>query len=233
MPPQITAWSPSRLATYEECPRKAKYKYIDKLPDGGNSPAMSRGIAIHESADNFIRGQVKTLAPALQNVRKLITELRNEYKIRLVRTELDIAVDRNWNSCGWMDPQVYLRVKADVIRLTEDKSTCCVIDWKTGKFKPVDSALGAKYDDALNLYACAALSLGFARQASALLVFTDENKTVARPRGTVSLSVLGREQRRWSQRVKPMLNDTLFPTRPGSQCRWCAYSCNKGGPCEY
>lgn len=232
MAQQITAWSPSRLATYEECPRRAKYKYIDKLPDR-NSPAMARGIAIHESADAYIRWQIKSLAPSLLPVKKLITELRNEYKQRLVRTELDVAVDRNWTPCDWMDPKVYLRVKVDVIRLTEDKSTCQVIDWKTGKFKPVDSKLGAAYDDALNLYACVALALGFARQASACLVFTDEGKTVSRPKGTVSLSVLGREQRRWAQRVKPLLNDTIFEAKPGDQCRWCVYSCNKGGPCEF
>lgn len=207
--------------------------YVDNLPNGPKSPAMARGIVIHEAADSFVRGHIKNVPPALVEVGDLLKTLAKEYKQRLVRTELDVALNKDWNACHWMATDVYVRMKIDIVRLTEDKSTCRVIDWKTGKFKPVNSELGRKYDDALNLYSVGVLSLGFGRQASSQLVFTDGGETVDRARGTVALGALWREQKRWDNRVKGMLTDEVFAPRPGNYCRWCTYSCNKGGPCEY
>ena len=43
-------WSYSRLTTWEQCPLKAKLKYIDGLKEPG-SPAMDRGTAIHKDAE--------------------------------------------------------------------------------------------------------------------------------------------------------------------------------------
>src|SRR4051794_17367719 len=59
------AWSFSRYKDHKECPAKAKYKHLDKLPewaDGAKPPAMLRGETIHKEGEAYLRG--KALLPA-------------------------------------------------------------------------------------------------------------------------------------------------------------------------
>ena len=51
---KITSWSFSRWNVYEECPAKAKYKFIDKLKEPG-SAAMDRGTALHKQCEDFLK----------------------------------------------------------------------------------------------------------------------------------------------------------------------------------
>ena len=56
----INRWSYSKLGTYESCPKKAYYRYIEKLPEEKH-PAAERGIKIHNLAEQYITGEIKEI----------------------------------------------------------------------------------------------------------------------------------------------------------------------------
>lgn len=228
-PGSITSWSPSRLSAYLECPRKARYKYVDKLSEP-SAPALERGTLIHSAAENYIANRTSKLHEALRNpkVKSLVAALRKEYKAKRVRVELELAFDKTWRLVDWFGRDVYVRFKVDVLRLLK-KGTGQVIDWKTGRFKNE----GAAYDPQLNGYATAALSSGLVTSATAMLVFTDTGEVVERSAGVLALKDLSKAQKAWDKKAKPMLADRLFKPKPGNACRWCHFSTNKGGPCDY
>lgn len=227
---RIQAWSASRLETWEQCPLRAKFKYIDKLEEGPKGAAMELGTVLHKSAEMYITGRSKELHKDLFKIKATLDELRAEYKKKRVRVEMEVALTKDWKPTQWFGDDVYVRIKIDALRMLPNGDVV-VIDWKTGKFK--NKRRIEKDDDALNLYATGALSLGIAKKATAKLVYTQANKEVTRPKGTLSLKVLQANQQAWDKRAAPMLADTVFPPSPSTECSWCPYTGNKGGPCEF
>lgn len=225
---RIESWTPSKLDLYEQCPARAKYKHIDKLPEP-ESPALARGTEIHEAAEQYITGRNRTVHADLKNpvVKRILDALRKDYKKNRVRVELELAFNRAWKVVHWLAKDVYCRFKIDVLHVLKDGNGE-VIDWKTGKMKE-----DGKYDPQLNAYATAVLSAGLVNRVTAKLVFTDAGQIVTSPVGTLSVKDLDKAQKAWDAKVKAMLSDTKFPPRPGNYCRWCPYSMNKGGPCKF
>jgi len=153
--------------------------------------------------------------------------LRAAYKQQKCRVELDLAFTKDWRLTQWMAQDVYVRFKMDVIHLLDGKRSE-ITDWKTGRFKPEE-----EFDDQLNGYAVAALTAGFGEETTAQLCFTDQGQTVRSEAGTLKRSDLGKAQKALDARAKRMFVDKVFPPRAGNSCRWCPFSSNKGGPCEY
>lgn len=227
-PKQLTSWTPSKLDLYEQCPAKAKYKYLDKLPEL-ESPALARGTEIHEAAEQYVTGRKRTIHDDLKNpvVKRILSTLRSDYKKKRVRVELELAFNRAWKMVHWLAKDVYCRFKIDALHMLKGGEGE-VIDWKTGKLKE-----DGKYDSQLNAYATAVLSAGLVERVTAKLVFVDAGHVVTSPAGTLSAKDLTKAQKAWDAKVKAMLNDTKFPPRPGNHCRWCSYSMNRGGPCRF
>jgi hypothetical protein len=227
-PKRLTSWTASKLSLYESCPAKAKYKHIDKLPDEGG-PALERGTEIHNAAEKYITSRTKTLHPDLKHpkIKKLLDTLRKDYKKKKVRTELELAFTKEWQKCHWLAKDVWVRFKMDCVHFLAG-GKAHVIDWKTGKFKP-----DGEYDDQLSAYAVGLLVSGLAESVTAQLVFTDAGEIVTREAGTLTLADLPKAKLFWVKKTKAMLSDTRFPARPGNGCRYCPYSANKGGPCEF
>lgn len=230
---RITAWGPSRLAVYNECPAKAKYKHIDKLPDPGG-PAMVRGSEIHRAAESWIWGRTTTLHADLKHakVKKLLTQLKKAAAEKRVRTELELALNRQWQTCAWLAHEVYVRVKLDVVLWANDGTTAEVIDWKTGKAYTAEEK--PEYVDQLFQYSVILMS-AFPKleRVVSRLVFTDAGQEVTVPEGNLLRANLAEGQKHWDMAVKPMLSDTLFKPRPGRGCGYCPFSQNKDGPCQY
>ena len=80
------------------------------------------------------------------------------------------------------------------------------------------------------------LSAGFGETSQSKLVFTDHGINVPRDDEDITeltLEDLPEAQARWTKRAKAMMTDEVFVPRPNFLCRYCPYSCNVGGPCEY
>lgn len=233
MPDKITAWSPSRIRDHDQCPRKARYKHVERRKEPGNA-ATQRGDEIHKSIESYIKGIGKKLHPEVKGkrVKKLINELRQGYKDKRVRVELELAFNRKWEMVEWFSKEAYVRIKIDAVRLSTDGKTIELIDWKTGRLHTVEEK--PEYREQLDLYSVGGL-LAFPQAEAAMpsLVFVDHDETVTVDVANLVRKNLVLRQKWWDKRAKPIMTDTMFQTKPGKHCGYCFFSANKGGPCEY
>ncbi len=219
---KITQWSYSRWKTYQECPRKAKYSYIDRMKTP-ESPAMARGTAIHKAAEDYITGARKTIAPELKNVKATLQLLRKGG----ASAEGELAFTINWQPVGWFDPSVWVRVKVDATMPTSGKvRELLVVDWKSGKKYP-------DHENQLSLYGLAGLIINpLVDAARCQDHYTDmpKDNVLEHVYKRVELPAL---QKDWAKQTKAMLNDTKFAPLPSYSCPRCPFSKANGGPCEF
>lgn len=220
-PQKILAWSYSRWKTYDQCPRKARYNYIDKLPQP-ESEAMARGSRIHKMAEDYLNGKIAKVGADLKHFAAYLKQLKSEG----AGPEHELTFTNTWSPTGWFAKDAWLRIKVDVISLPERSKELLIVDWKTGK----------KYDDHIQqcgLYALGGLITPEAHDAATVrtkLCYTDtgeEVEEVFKRSETESLRKL------WLGKTRAMLNDTKFAPLPSRSCMWCPYSKSKGGPCEF
>jgi hypothetical protein len=236
---QITAWSYSRIQTYEECPAKAKFSYIDKIPYK-RGPAQIRGDGIHRLAEAHIMGTTPNLEPEhkglpaefkkgpLKNYKQEFDLARKAAKDPAVEVfvEQQWGLDKDWNPTSWFGKDTFGRVIVDYGVHYDDFVR--LVDHKTGK----------KYDnhkEQLEPYAIA----GFHRFPNAMFIEAEmwylDHPQTAIPKLTIDFERkdLPKLEKKWSNKIKPLVADKRFPPRPGSACRWCDYAKAKGGPCRF
>lgn len=225
-PGLITAWSFSRLKDWERCPRFAKYKHVERRKTPG-SAAMDRGAEMHSQAEMYVTGRVKTLDPMLKKMKKNFDDLKALAKKNLVKVELELSFNKFWKRVEWMAPDVWFRGKADAVKMAPKQWT--IIDYKSGQMKE-----HGEYDEQLELYGLTGLM--FAEklpEVKSELWFVDHKKILQRPRGNITRDRVEAVREEWEERVEPMMKDRFFATRPGKHCSWCAFSKQKGGPCQF
>lgn len=71
-PRQFTSWSNSRWNDYAQCPARASYKHLQKLPEP-KSGFMDRGIEIAKMEEDFFKGKARTLPVWPNTVTKVIS----------------------------------------------------------------------------------------------------------------------------------------------------------------
>lgn len=239
---QLTSWSWSRYETYDQCPAKAKYSYLLKLPQE-KSAALERGARVHDDIRDFTIGKT---AKVPEEVPKAFTKDLKALRVRFNKRPTDTIIEDTWAYRADWSETVYndwngcsLRIKVDAAVI--DKDTIVITDYKTGKMRPENQE---KYTQQMQLYAVGALqrfgvimpnNLGIVAsdlRVSARLLYLDEEKVWGA--GTVyTISDLPALKKEWEKRIRPMLNDKTFAPKPNRFCSWCSYSKAKGGPCKY
>ena len=219
----ITSWSYSRYACYEECPLKAKLKFIDKLKEP-SAPAMERGIRIHKLAEDFTKGLLKKLPDELKLFAAQLKELKKSNPMVeetwAFRRDWSQTVYNDWNGC-------WLRIKTDAACI--DGDTLYVIDHKTGKKRE-------GYHTQLSLYALGAfLMFPQIKKVNTQLWFLDQGEDEVAEFTSEQTKGL---QKDWERRIQSMLNDTRFAPKPSHACRWCPFSKTStvegcGGRCKF
>jgi CRISPR/Cas system-associated exonuclease Cas4 (RecB family) len=216
-PSQITAWSYSRWRDYNECPQKAKFKYLDRLPDPGG-PALVRGSKIHDECEQYLLGNGE-ITEAMEDFAEEFEELR---ELKAV-PELERAFTSTWEPTGWVAKDTWCRVKLDAqVVLSKTKSR--VIDFKTGRLRQIDEAQ-------VQLYALSEfLVRPTVKEVKVELFYLDEDQ--------IKEQVYKRAQMKsitasWNRKVSSMLKDTKFEAAPSQHaCRFCPFSPKKGGQCQ-
>ena len=236
MPNQITSWSFSRFSDYRQCPAKAKYKHVMKMPEPSN-PAMERGILIHKLAEDYIKGKLRALPSELVKFMNLFKALRALYKkkIRTMDVEESWAFTKDWGKTRYDDwTGCHLRIKMDCASQDDDPSTLVIRDWKTGRYRDEQNE---SYVLQLSLYAVGAFHTHkHVKTVIPQLVYLDHG--IVYPSASTQKTSYTRKElpmltKDWERRVKPMLNDTVFAPTPSDHCRWCHYRKSNGGPCQY
>lgn len=207
---------------------------------------MERGNVIHKISEQFVKGETKTAAipEPLKKFADLFKSLRKEQKKEPERFNVETtwAFRADWTDTTWNDwSGCWLRVKVDLSKFTIDKDciTIDVYDWKTGKFSPQYNV--HQYMMQQHLYGTAALQR-FARLYKYVivrphLVFLDAGEIYPPLTGDDSVTYIEENKKdmvkEWTNRVKPMLNDSTFKATPGNACKWCHFKRSNGGPCQY
>lgn len=234
-PKQLTSWSFSRWSTYSECPRKAKYKFLDKLEEP-SSPALERGTQLHQLCEWYLRGAKKTVPKEVKPIAKYLQDLRKEKAI----AEAEFTFTRDWKLTKWNDwNNAWVRIKADSLVppiADADRPIVKIDDFKSGgklDSKTEDVVFKEEYPLQLELYDLAALlAYPTAAESKSRLIFIDHGKAVESDISHVRTDV-PKLMKRWETRTKKMLTDTKFKPTPGNACRWCHFRQANGGPCEY
>jgi hypothetical protein len=236
---RIRSWSPTNLGVYEQCPRKAYYKLVKRMPDVGG-PAANRGIELHKWCERYVRGEIqKEELPAdLKKVMGFLDHYRNQYAKGFCLTEQRLAFTEEWALCDWKSSTAWLRLVIDIVEFMDaDCHLVEIADWKSGKLKKDDEGYGKQ----LNLYTVAALSAGWAlKAAKSKLIFIDHGVEIPSKDlrdefvELMTPEILRRHQRKWEIRAERMLEDHEFCMNPSYLCKFCPYSSRYAeGPCEF
>lgn len=220
----FTAWSFSRLKMYRECPARAAYKHLHKLPEP-DAPAMARGTLIHSLAARAIEGK-----HALAQLPPELALLRPEFKVlRAARAlvEVDWTFTARWAQTRWDDwSNAWVRMKVDAHYVDAKAHAVHVRDHKTGRNRYEESDF-----EQGKLYATGGLlAYPHAKLVDVRFLYLDHGKVEGE---VYKRSALPKLLRYWEGEVKPLLADRRFAPRPGRHCTYCPYSQGKGGPCQY
>jgi CRISPR/Cas system-associated exonuclease Cas4 (RecB family) len=230
---QIKAWSFSRYMDWLACPAKAKYKHVLRMKEPG-SPAMERGTDIHKKAENYVKGDLRTLPTELKLFEKEFKQLRKE---KTIQVEAEATFRKDWTLTKWDDwTGAWVRAKIDVKYINVKHNALVVIDHKTGKFREEKNE---EYLLQLDLYG----TIGLAAEptvdvVSPRLWYLDQGRIYPDPaQGEDELEFFRKDEeklrKKWLARVSPMLNDTTFKPTPGAACTYCHFRKSNNGPCNY
>jgi hypothetical protein len=246
MPERLFVCTPSKLASYDDCPRKYRYAYVDR-PAPAKGPAWAHnsvGASVHTALRNWwelppqrrVRGSI----PKLLRATWVREGYRDEEQERAVFNravgwlesylgELDpeyepVAVER---TVAAKTPVLALSGRADRIDRRGDELV--IVDYKTGRAGlDADDARGSQ---ALALYAYAA-ERTFRRTCRRVELHHLPTRTVAShehtpeslarqvSRAEATAKDVVAAEKSLAQGVPP---DEAFPTRPGTFCGWCDY----------
>lgn len=217
----ITQWSFSRWSTYQDCPAKIKFRYVDKLAEPG-SPAMDRGTMIHKIAEDYVVAPGRTQKPH-DCLKHYAAEFKLARKSKPI-VEKEWAFTESWEPTGWFAKDAWLRIKTDLI-FQPKKAPCVVVDHKTGKRYD-------KHKDQLSIEALTTfIMLEHVDEIDAQIWYLDQGKPNLTSKFTrEDVPFLKME---WEDKVRPMLNDETFAPKPNYGCRWCHYRKANGGPCAF
>lgn len=211
------SFSNSSIKTYEQCPFKYKLTRIQGLREPAGD-AAERGKQIHALFEKALEGLHLPIEDAYNHWNPYLAELRQKQ----ARAEVEIGLDRDWNSCGFSESKVWLRGVMDA--MYEHGTSMHVLDWKTGKERD--------YGDQLKLYATMLLATyPHIESVSMEICYIDLKKQQ-------SYGYTYREEfpklKEWVlARIGKIENDDIFAPKPSGLCRWCHFRKDNGGPCQW
>jgi len=220
MPHSYSSWS-----TFNKCPARYKYSYIEKVPvpEGEPHPAMARGTEIHDSIEQYVLGEQEYLHPDIhQKYGQWVFGLRESYECA---PELRFAMTRNWKPTKWDAKNAWVRGFLD-LKLESDEDLI-VYEWKTGRM----------YDDHQDqrfLYGMVALQLftGYSTATVHGVYFDQKRKDWPDPEN-YDRENLPFMQAEWTKRFTRLETEEVFPPNPTFLCKYCPFSTEAGGPCQF
>ena len=228
--PEIKRWSFSQWETYNSCPARWKYASIDKLPRKPPGPAASRGLEMHATVEEYIKGaDAHVLHKAIHpKFIPILDEFRNHPNGDRY-TEKRLGLDEEWYVTGPTDKNTFCIAILDAARYTKpDAETPGVLhigEWKSGK--PKDT-----HGDQRKLYATVGWKAWLAGEVHVTTYYLEDTEA---PQRLTLKSESGYEKLKtlWMSRIETMKRDELCAPRPGYHCNWCDFSKKEGGPCQF
>lgn len=211
-----TSWSYSAWSTYDTCPRKYYYHYIEKLPQP-DTPALANGKRVHKLAEDYVAGRLNALPVELGKFVGPFEDLRALEAV----PEREIILSSEWVPISNLSEK-WLKCILDAAIVYPD-GTADIVDYKTGRAYPTHSLQ-------MQLYALALMSAepGLKTVTTRLWYLDSGEETKDTMLAAASCAL----QSLWSKRAQIMLADVRFQSSPGRWCRWCPQHIDAGGPCR-
>lgn len=250
MPERLFVCTPSKLAAYEDCPRRYRYAYVDRPAPAKGPPWAhnSLGASVHTALRNWFDIAPGRRAPQALSTLLKATWVREGYR----DDEQERRVFRR--ALSWLDAYVrtlepgeeplgverVVAARTSVIAFSgradridsrpgAQGPQLAIIDYKTGRIGlDADDARGSR---ALALYAYAAERV-FRRRCRRVELHHLPTGTVAAHEHTEE--TIARHVRRAEETARDIVAgeravaagadpDQTFPVAPGSRCSWCDY----------
>lgn len=214
----ISGWN-----TWDQCPAKYRYSYVEKRPRGPSHPAAARGTEIHASVDQFMQGKSEEIHP---EIRFRYGQWLSSLRMHRPMPEMKFAVTKNWEWCDFEDPDRMWRGIIDLAcDMSEGERVVDLYEWKTGQI--YDSH---KYQ--AELYAL----IGLVKWENADLsrvtnVYFDQKQNT--PPAEMRREDLEGYKMMWLERYNQVMDDDIYPANPGWYCRYCDHSRGNHGPCQF
>jgi|TARA_Y100000310_G_scaffold315600_1_gene366342 CRISPR/Cas system-associated exonuclease Cas4 (RecB family) len=212
----IPRWSYSRLGTYESCPKKAYYRYIQHVPEEQH-PAAERGIKIHGLAEQYIKGELEEVPRELYLFFEGFGQLQEDYQNGEVCVEEQWAFNLSWEKTDWDSEDTWGRYIIDAF--VKQGAYAKIIDFKTGRFKGHNEG----YKNQCTLYACCIFNrFPDVEKIDTELWYLDHHKIT---RYNFERSELQKIQDDFHKRGLKMTTDIEFNTTPSEfACRFCSFT---------
>jgi len=212
----IPRWSYSRLGTYESCPKKAYYRYIQHVPEEQH-PAAERGIKIHGLAEQYIKGELEEVPRELYLFFEGFGQLQEDYQNGEVCVEEQWAFNLSWEKTDWDSEDTWGRYIIDAF--VKQGAYAKIIDFKTGRFKGHNEG----YKNQCTLYACCIFNrFPDVEKIDTELWYLDHRKIT---RYNFERSELQKIQDDFHKRGLKMTTDIEFNTTPSEfACRFCSFT---------
>lgn len=209
----------SKYSTYEACPRKYKYRYLDKIPTE-KTVYMARGTEVHASIEDFINGKVDKIHPDIQGY---YGGYFQKLKDLGARAEETFAVSSDWKKTEFSDPDALVRGVLDIIMPPRD-GELDIFEVKTGRV--YDDHVGQRH-----LYGTAALHLyPDVNVVRVTGIYVDKKDVRVNDFARMFQSMLTDT---WNSRFEKLRTDTEYPMMPSQSCSRCPFSRYSNGPCEF
>lgn len=218
-------YSYSRISTYDKCPKKFYYKYIEKVQVDTDNPIFERGKYIHLLLEHYpnqpeFEFKFKQVKNEQNNIINIInTTCSTDKKIKylfsndvMLCREKQFYLDDNFKPCT-EDEQRFNGV-IDYVGKTEDDKMI-IVDWKSG-----NTTKHASFDQ-LRLYSI----WGFEKfpelnTIKLFLYFIEQNKVFYEEINRDELKVIKTEIRR---KINTIENDTTYECKMHKNCEYCEY----------
>lgn len=260
---QFTSWSNSRWNDYAQCPARAHYKHIQKLPEPKSGP-MDRGIEIAKIEEAFFKGEIKKLpiaktkgkvespgdrndpttwpkwdgdlAKAIRNGLAIHPNIAPE--LNAAKKQKDMFCEENWGFKKDWSVTDYFDWTGCWLRVKVDvgwgATLGTICHLRDNKTGKYSEYDVEKYLEQLRLYAAAgAARFPHVTEFHVQLWFTDLGIAHPEKPMVITRAEALKLQKKFTKQVQPMFSDTRFDPKPNSGCRWCHFRRSNNGPCKF
>jgi ATP-dependent helicase/DNAse subunit B len=145
---QFRPYSFSRLSSFDSCPLKFKFTYIDKLSGVSTNDTLDKGSYLHNFLEHYPSKPSSTYNISEENLiayNKIAMDfIQSPLGDSIVNSpctigkELDFGLDNRMNHCNFNSPDALLRGSIDRLNFITDNNygdMLHIIDYKSGKLK--------------------------------------------------------------------------------------------------
>ncbi len=245
-------FSYSRVTTFEQCPRRYRYRYRDGVKEGFRGVEAFMGNCVHEALEwLFLERCADRVRTAAEAVEKYCEVWDRRYTdggavVRVIRagTELEFyrrtgaeLIERFHRDRFSVDDRSTVAVEQHFVielggrqpfqgfidRLARDPSgTLHIIDYKTGKRVPRD--FRGKEADQLKAYAVAIFARHCEAECSEVVLELDFLRGSKPLRYRMQRSEAAATENELLARIDQVSDSTVFPPVPGILCQWCGFN---------